>query len=36
MLLMDEPLASLDGARKSEILRYIELLRDELRCRSCS
>jgi molybdate transport system ATP-binding protein len=29
MLLMDEPLASLDAARKSEILRYIELLRDE-------
>lgn len=29
LLLMDEPLASLDAARKSEILRYIELLRDE-------
>ena len=31
MLLLDEPLASLDGARKSEILAYIEILRDELR-----
>jgi molybdate transport system ATP-binding protein len=31
ILLLDEPLASLDGARKSEILAYIELLRDELR-----
>ena len=31
MLLMDEPLAALDGARKSEILRYVELLRDEVR-----
>lgn len=30
LLLMDEPLASLDGARKSEILAYIEILRDEL------
>jgi len=29
LLLLDEPLASLDGARKSEILHYIELLRDE-------
>lgn len=29
MLLMDEPLASLDGARKSEILPYLERLRDE-------
>ena len=29
VLLMDEPLASLDGARKAEILAYIELLRDE-------
>ncbi len=31
ILLMDEPLASLDAARKSEILSYVELLRDELR-----
>jgi molybdate transport system ATP-binding protein len=31
LLLMDEPLASLDAARKSEILRYIERLREELR-----
>ena len=31
VLLLDEPLASLDGARKAEILQYIELLRDELR-----
>jgi molybdate transport system ATP-binding protein len=31
ILLMDEPLASLDAPRKAEILRYIELLRDELR-----
>lgn len=31
LLLMDEPLASLDATRKSEILSYIELLRDELR-----
>ncbi|MGE5096331.1 MAG: molybdenum ABC transporter ATP-binding protein [Betaproteobacteria bacterium] len=31
VLLMDEPLAALDAARKSEILTYIELLRDELR-----
>jgi molybdate transport system ATP-binding protein len=30
VLLLDEPLASLDGARKAEILAYIELLRDEL------
>jgi molybdate transport system ATP-binding protein len=30
ILLLDEPLASLDGARKTEILAYIELLRDEL------
>jgi molybdate transport system ATP-binding protein len=28
MLLMDEPLASLDGARKAEILPYLERLRD--------
>lgn len=31
LLLMDEPLASLDGPRRGEILRYIERLRDELR-----
>jgi molybdate transport system ATP-binding protein len=29
LILMDEPLASLDDARKSEILPYIERLRDE-------
>jgi molybdate transport system ATP-binding protein len=31
VLLLDEPLASLDAQRKSEILRYLELLRDEVR-----
>ena len=31
LLLMDEPLASLDAARKDEILPYIERLRDETR-----
>lgn len=31
LLLMDEPLASLDAPRKAEILYYIERLRDELR-----
>lgn len=31
LLLMDEPLASLDVARRTEILDYIERLRDELR-----
>ncbi|MGZ5106149.1 MAG: molybdenum ABC transporter ATP-binding protein [Usitatibacter sp.] len=31
ILLMDEPLASLDAARKAEILQYVELLRDELK-----
>jgi molybdate transport system ATP-binding protein len=31
LLLMDEPLASLDEARKAEILPYIEKLRDESR-----
>lgn len=31
ILLMDEPLASLDAPRKSEILLYIEILRDELK-----
>lgn len=30
LLLMDEPLASLDAARKAETLPYIERLRDEL------
>ena len=30
-LLMDEPLASLDEARKGEILYYVERLRDEMR-----
>jgi len=30
LLLMDEPLASLDDARKAEIIPYIERLRDEL------
>ncbi len=30
LLLMDEPLASLDASRKGEILYYIERLRDEL------
>lgn len=29
LLIMDEPLASLDGARKEEILAYIEMLRDK-------
>ena len=31
LLLMDEPLASLDHARKQEILPYLERLRDELK-----
>ncbi len=31
LLLMDEPLSSLDALRKSEIIPYIEKLRDELR-----
>lgn len=31
LLLMDEPLASLDATRKAEILPFIERLRDELR-----
>ena len=31
MLLMDEPLAALDEARKAELLPYIERLRDETR-----
>ena len=33
LLLMDEPLASLDAGRRSEILRLIERLRDELKVR---
>ena len=31
LLLMDEPLASLDVLRQNEVLRYIEQLRDDLR-----
>ena len=31
IMLIDEPLAALDGARKTEILDYVERLRDELR-----
>jgi molybdate transport system ATP-binding protein len=31
LLLLDEPLASLDAARKAEILHYVELLRDDLK-----
>ena len=31
LLLMDEPLASLDDSRKQEILPYIERLRDEMK-----
>ena len=31
LVLMDEPLAALDEARKAEILPYIERLRDEVR-----
>ncbi len=31
LLLLDEPLASLDAPRKTEILRYLRLLRDEMR-----
>ena len=31
LLLLDEPLASLDAPRKDEILRYLRLLRDETR-----
>lgn len=31
LLLLDEPLASLDAERKHEILRYLRLLRDEMR-----
>jgi molybdate transport system ATP-binding protein len=31
VLLLDEPLASLDATRKDEVLRYIELMRDDVR-----
>lgn len=31
LLLLDEPLASLDAPRKQEILRYLRVLRDEMR-----
>jgi molybdate transport system ATP-binding protein len=31
ILLLDEPLASLDAQRKNEVLRYIELMRDDVR-----
>ena len=31
VLLLDEPLAALDAHRREEILRYLELLRDEVR-----
>jgi molybdate transport system ATP-binding protein len=31
LLLLDEPLASLDAHRRNEILQYIELMRDEVR-----
>jgi molybdate transport system ATP-binding protein len=31
LLLLDEPLASLDAHRKSEVLDYIELIRDEVK-----
>src|SRR5713101_8592093 len=31
LLLMDEPLASLDAHRRNEILQYIELMRDEIK-----
>ena len=34
LLLMDEPLASVDEARKAEILYYIERLRDGSSCPS--
>jgi molybdate transport system ATP-binding protein len=30
LLLLDEPLASLDAHRKSEMLQYVELMRDEI------
>jgi len=31
LLLLDEPLASLDAHRKNEVLQYIELIRDEVK-----
>ena len=31
MLLLDEPLASLDAPRRNEVMQYIELMRDEVR-----
>ena len=31
LLLLDEPLASLDGHRRNEIMQYIELMRDEVK-----
>ena len=31
LLLLDEPLASLDAHRKNEVLRYVELIRDEVK-----
>jgi molybdate transport system ATP-binding protein len=31
ILLLDEPLASLDAKRKNEIMQYIELMRDDIR-----
>jgi molybdate transport system ATP-binding protein len=31
LLLLDEPLASLDAPRRDEILRYLELMRDDVR-----
>jgi molybdate transport system ATP-binding protein len=31
LLLLDEPLASLDARRRNEILRYLELMQDEVR-----
>jgi molybdate transport system ATP-binding protein len=31
ILLLDEPLASLDAQRKNEIMQYIELMRDDVR-----
>jgi molybdate transport system ATP-binding protein len=34
LLLMDEPLAALDAARKAEILPYLERLHTQLPCRS--
>ncbi len=30
LLLLDEPLASLDAARRGEVLPYLEILRDQL------